>query len=282
MNASIYFKNIKGEIISNIQKATKEIKVAVAWLTDEDIIWTLSKKKESGLDVKIAISNSQENFKNNNKFKEFLRNEGELYISTSVFLHHKFCLIDDYLIINGSYNWTYFAIKNEENIMILNLDPNSEDDTSLMKKFDVKFRYLCNKCSIRINDLGFLNSLKEESRNMSVELANLDEQEILLRQQFEKDVWHSFEEAKAAKIVLSQAVLDRMMADGGGVDSVRRLLNDEISSREMKSGFRRLEEHIPPRVDLSFEYLVSRPKYQSLFSSEIVEFCQNLMKKYKL
>ena len=115
-----------------------------------------------------------------------------------------------------------------------------------------------------------------------MELAKIDETEIMLRQQFENDVRRAFEEAKAAKIALSQVVLDRMMADGGGVDSVRRLLNDEISSGEMKSGFKRLEEHIPHRVDLSFEYLVSRPKYHSLFSPEVVEFCKSLMKKYNL
>ena len=65
MTSSVVFKNIKSEIISNLQKATKEIKLAVAWLTDEDIIWMLTKKKQAGLDVKIALSNSQENFQNN-------------------------------------------------------------------------------------------------------------------------------------------------------------------------------------------------------------------------
>ncbi len=282
MTSTVFFKNIKGEIISNLQKASKEIKVAVAWLTDEDIIWMLTKKKEAGLDVRIAISNSQENFKNNNKFKEFLRNQGELFITTSVFLHHKFCIIDDSLIINGSYNWTYYAISNEENIMIFTLDHGIKEDLSLLEKFNVKFRYLCNKCSIKIQDISALNNLSDKSRNMALELAKLDEKEILLRQEFENDVRRAFEEAKAAKIAISPVILDRMMADGGGVDSVRRLLNDEISSGEMKSGFKRLEEHIPHRVDLSFEYLVSRPKYQSLFSPEIVEFCKNIMKKYRL
>jgi len=282
MTSTVFFKNIKGEIISNLQKASKEIKVAVAWLTDEDIIWALTKKQEAGIAVKIAISDSQENFKNNSKFKEFLRHQGELFISTTAFLHHKFCIIDDSTIINGSYNWTYYAITNEENIMILTLDQGTKEDSSLLEKFNVKFRYLCNKCSTKIPDINVLNSLTGKSKNMPLELAKLDEKEILLRQQFENDVRKSFDEAKAAKIAISHVILDRMMADGGGVDSVRRLLNDEISSGEMKSGFKRLEEHIPHRVDLSFEYLVSRPKYQCLFSPEIVDFCKNLMKKYGL
>lgn len=35
-------------------------------------------------------------------------------------MHNKFCLIDDKIIINGSFNWTVQAVKfNNENIMIL-------------------------------------------------------------------------------------------------------------------------------------------------------------------
>jgi phosphatidylserine/phosphatidylglycerophosphate/cardiolipin synthase-like enzyme len=281
MLATVYFSKIKDEIISNIQKATRDIKVAVAWLTDEDIIWAFTKKQESGINVKVVISNREENFKNNKKFIKFLQHGGNLYIATTKFLHNKFCILDDSILINGSYNWSYPAISNEENIMIMNLDP--EMDSELLKRFTAKFNYFFSeKCSSRIKDIEELNYFSRGSKNVALMLAKLDEKEILLRQEFENDVWKSFEEAKAQKIALSQVVLDRMMADGGGVDSVRRLLNDEISSGEMKSGFRRLEEHIPHRIDLSFEYLVSRPQYQSLFSPEIVEFCKNLMKKYRL
>lgn len=35
-------------------------------------------------------------------------------------MHHKFCIIDDEILINGSYNWTYYAETiNEENILII-------------------------------------------------------------------------------------------------------------------------------------------------------------------
>lgn len=281
MQSIVYFRHIKEEIISNIQRASKDIRVAVAWLTDEDIIWAFTKRQEAGINVKVVISDREENFKNNKKFMRFLQHGGSLYIARAKFLHNKFCILDDSVLINGSYNWSYPAISNEENIMIMNLDP--EIDSELLKKFTAKFNYFFSeKCSLKIKNIEDLNYFSKGSKNVALELAKLDEKEIILRQEFENDVWKSFEEAKAAKIALSQVVLDRMMADGGGVDSVRRLLNDEISSGEMKSGFRRLEEHIPHRVDLSFEYLVSRPKYQSLFSPDIVDFCKNLMKKYRL
>jgi hypothetical protein len=73
-----------------------------------------------------------------------------------------------------------------------------------------------------------------------------------------------------------------MKLDGGGVEFIKRILHDEMTSGEMKSGFRKLEEPIPHKVDLSLEYLTSRPKYQKLFSDKEVEFCRKLMVKYNL
>jgi hypothetical protein len=68
--------------------------------------------------VKMAISDSSENFINVRPLKEFPASGGNLYIATKSFLHHKFCLIDEQLLINGSYNWSYAARNNEENITV--------------------------------------------------------------------------------------------------------------------------------------------------------------------
>ena len=110
----------------------------------------------------------------------------------------------------------------------------------------------------------------------------MDEEEIQLRQEFENNIRKNVEQSVAAGIPLTPNLLERMVRDGGGVDFVKRLLHDEINSGDMKSGFRKLEEQIPHRVDLSFEYLVSRPKYETLFSKEEIEFCKKLMAKYNL
>lgn len=66
------------------------------------------------------------------------------------------------------------------------------------------------------------------------------------------------------------------------VEFIKRILHDEISSGEMKSGFRKLEEKIPHRVDLSLEYLVTRDNFRVLFSDKEFEFCKKLMDKYGL
>ena len=282
MQATVFFKDIRNEIIGNLKKANNEIKVAVAWLTDEDIIRTLTQKKEEGVNVEIVISDSIENFKSTTKFKDYLRNNGKLFISTKSFLHHKFCIIDDNVLINGSYNWSYAARWNEENIIVYLLDNSNEADKSLLSKFTIKHKYFCEKISVLIPDITTLNTFKVNAKDVSISLSQLDEHEIKLRQEFEDAVRASVEESKSLHIPLSPLLLERMVADGGGVDFVKRILHDEITSGEMKSGFRKLEAVFPPWVDLSLEFLVSRPRFETLFTTDEFEFCKKLMEKYKL
>ena len=284
MNSIVIFRNIKDEIISNLLKANSEIKVAVAWLTDEDIIRVLTQKQQSGVRVQVALSDKEANFLTANvrKWKEFLRFHGQLYVSTPIFLHHKFCIIDDNIILNGSYNWSYPAKDNEENLIIMTIDSQKQEDFSLMQKFVVRHQYLCNKCSVPINDIHSLNVFANNGRNIELILTNMDEEEILLREAFEEDVRESLKQSSAAGISPSPFLLERMKSDGGGVRFVKRILKDEMTSGDMKSGFKRLEAPIPHLVHLSLEFLVCKPEYISLFTTQEIEFCRELMAKYGL
>ena len=113
-------------------------------------------------------------------------------------------------------------------------------------------------------------------------MSQFENQLTQKRQEFENAIRQNVDKSVAAGIPLTPNLMERMVRDGGGVEFVKRLLHDEMTSGDMKSGFRKLEEHIPHKVDLSFEYLVSRPNFEKLFSNEEVEFCKKLMKKYNL
>lgn len=280
MKTSIYFVKIKDEIITNLRKATKTIRVAVAWFTDEDIIRVLAQKQENGVNVEVVISNSKENFENLENFKHYLKTKAKLFVAVKSFLHHKFCIIDNAIIINGSYNWSYAARWNEENILVLNLENGNKNDEDLLKRFEIKFRFLCEKNSVPISDVASLRAFKADSKDFAIVQSKLDEEEIKLRQEFENAIKVSVDKSRAAGIPLSPNLLERMTIDGGGVEFVKRLIHDEIATGDMKSGFRKLEEQIPHRVDLSFEYLVTRPQYKKLFSDDEFEFCRKLMAKY--
>ncbi len=281
MRTTVHFSSIQTEIIKELRKATVEIKAAIAWMTDEDIIRVLSQQAEAGLNVQIVISDSIENFRNTKKFKDFLRNGGKLHIAAPKFLHNKFCIIDRKTIINGSYNWTYYAHKNEENILTISLDPAIEEDCRMLMAFEAKHKFFCEKTSKIITDIAELVPYREQGKEVSTILARYDEEEINLRQELEDDVKNSFEIAKSLGIGVSSFLLERMKIDGGGVELIKRILHEESNSK-MKSGFNKLAEPIPHRVDLSLEYLASRPKYQRLFTQKEINFCTQLMAKYGL
>jgi hypothetical protein len=285
MELQVYFKNIKDEIIKTILKAKTEIKIAVAWLTDEDIIRELTLKKISGVNVQIIISDAKENYVRITKLKDYLKQSGILLIGiTKPFMHNKFAIIDDRFIINGSYNWSYGARSSEENIFIITLDKSIEEDKALLQKFQVQFQYLSHRVrAISIANFEELNNFRQQIANPIAVIAELDENEILLREEFEEAVKNSINNSLKANIQFDYTgLLKRMQKDGGGVEFVKRLINDEIQTGEMKSGFRKLQEPIPHRVDLSLEYLVSRERFQSLFETSQVDFCLKLMNQYHL
>ncbi|KAK0056514.1 mitochondrial cardiolipin hydrolase [Biomphalaria pfeifferi] len=67
-----------------------------------------------------------------------LRKEGiPVRVNDSSFLmHHKFVIVDEKILINGSFNWTYQAITgNKENVIIT-------DDISVTSLFKAEFQRL--------------------------------------------------------------------------------------------------------------------------------------------
>ena len=53
-------------------------------------------------------------------FSNLFENGGKVWmIEEHTTMHNKFCVIDDEVVINGSYNWTYKAMDDHENIMII-------------------------------------------------------------------------------------------------------------------------------------------------------------------
>ena len=119
--SSVFFKNIRNEIIINLEKAQSEILIAVAWFTDKRIIQTLQKLRENNIDIKIVAYDHHIN--DVEIFRELHNSGAHIYFSKKM-MHNKFCIIDQNTIINGSYNWTTGASRNNENIMVTNGNSN--------------------------------------------------------------------------------------------------------------------------------------------------------------
>jgi hypothetical protein len=120
-----------------LNQAEKEIVVAIYWFTNHELFDKLCEKKESGIKVSLIVHNDFINNRENGlNFQKFIDLGGELYFSDSDNpMHNKFCVIDNTVLINGSYNWTYFAeSKNNENILLIKQE--YETISAFRKEFD--------------------------------------------------------------------------------------------------------------------------------------------------
>lgn len=116
-----YFTGIRKQIIKELKLANTDIKVAVCWFTCKDLFDLLCKKLKEGKSVELIVLNDSINNRPAAlNFQKFIKLGGAFYYSSiDNPMHNKYCIIDSTTLINGSYNWTYYAeFKNFENVMI--------------------------------------------------------------------------------------------------------------------------------------------------------------------
>lgn len=136
MQTEAVFENIASRIQEEIQKAQKSIYIAVAWFTNRNIFEKLVLKAREGCMVHIIISNDEINNNSSIDFKQLQKCNGKVYKignGSTDLMHNKFCVIDYNTIITGSYNWSYKAENNFENIVV------NYNDTSLAEQFVTEF-----------------------------------------------------------------------------------------------------------------------------------------------
>lgn len=137
-----YFQDIEHHITHQIRNAKSRLLICVAWFTNETIGAEIIKKKN--IDVEIVIDDNEinRNCDNLKRLKAvnyevtFIKDLNKHYY----LMHNKFCVIDNYIVITGSYNWTKKANTNDENISIVS-------DKSIAACYSQEFR--------RIKDLVF-------------------------------------------------------------------------------------------------------------------------------
>lgn len=123
-NTEAVFENIEQRILKEIENAHYAIFVSVAWFTNKKLFNALLEKAKSNCYVSIIIQLDEINSQSGIDYNQIQIGRSECFqISKEAeLLHDKFCVIDFKKVITGSYNWTYKASHNSENILILN-DP---------------------------------------------------------------------------------------------------------------------------------------------------------------
>lgn len=120
---------IQNVIQKELFAAKHSIKICVAWFTNDLLFQPLLLKLDAGVEVAIITNKDEINFGENNDvdFDEFIQRGGCIFWNErsdkSRLLHHKFCIIDDSVVISGSYNWTNGAEYNDEDITVYSEEP---------------------------------------------------------------------------------------------------------------------------------------------------------------
>ena len=132
-----YFTNLQNITCSELMKARKKIRIAVAWINFEQYADILLQLNDKGVKIKILINEDN----NNHRQDEIIAalNEKGIKIRLVKFsgiMHHKFCIVDKKICLFGSFNWTDSA--NLRNIEDLNIC----DEPSLIFKYLLEFKAL--------------------------------------------------------------------------------------------------------------------------------------------
>lgn len=122
MITQAYFDDIEAQLLKELDLAQESIIVAVAWFTNTRLLIKLCEMCRANVSVDLMILDDENNNSSSIDFSQFKSLGGLLYkipkgVAGSL-MHNKFCVIDKKTVITGSYNWSYNAIQNHENITV--------------------------------------------------------------------------------------------------------------------------------------------------------------------
>ena len=155
---SFFFPSAESErkLVRYLHKAKKTMIVCVFTITNNALADAIRHARERG--VKVRIISDDECMKMMGSDIRALASEGfEVRVDDDPFahMHNKFVVIDDYLLITGSFNWTKQAVnKNQENLVVL-------DDNNLCTSYTQEFNKLWEQFSCSLEKYFTAEKLAE-------------------------------------------------------------------------------------------------------------------------
>lgn len=171
MKSQAYFEKIHKHIENNLKTSNTSIKIAVAWFTDSKLFSILCEKAKEGIQVELLIANHEINHDSKIKYRELINNGGKIFWigkegAYAPLMHNKFCIIDNNILIFGSYNWTQKAKSNHESITVI------EEDYNLIFDFNQEFDKIKDKyygTDVEINWIKILIRLETLTNAIKLE-----------------------------------------------------------------------------------------------------------------
>lgn len=124
------------KLIKTISRAKQSLDVCVFTINCHELANAVVELHRNGVTVRVLTDDEQMG-STGSQIQKF-REEGIMvrHDLSSFFMHHKFAIIDDGILVNGSFNWTRQAVTgNKENVVI-------SDDLKLVRKFKNEFEKL--------------------------------------------------------------------------------------------------------------------------------------------
>lgn len=264
-----HFEDIGFHLKNELRKAKHSVKICVAWISWSDYNQVFNDLARKGVKVEILYNDDYLNKRN------FISHDYEvrLYPVRARFgslMHNKFCIIDNKIIITGSFNWSRKAYSHFENIVII------KNDFKLAKSFLHEFEDLknyfydysqqkkilcgsfedtnCRSSSFNLGILGAESGLYEESLvdiwNVCLRHAHITflgeqhEQHLHSYLWLKIEEWDNFNESYDM-----EAMLDDFQNERNQIKSIQNYLEDRngYSIKIHAIGFIKLEnpnEHI--------------------------------------
>src|SRR4051812_10666860 len=114
--------NLQKVIIENIKASKHHLMIAVAWFTDSKLFNSVIQKQLEGVKVELIITKHQFNDESINDYQK-ISNNGGIFLEIGgdySTMHHKFCIIDHHVLLQGSFNWTRKANEsNNETLLVI-------------------------------------------------------------------------------------------------------------------------------------------------------------------
>lgn len=206
-----YSENIQSQIKNELSSATRSIKIAVAWFTNAKLFLKLISKMLTGVSVELVLNKDDINCSEDSDidFQDFVNAGGIIHwCDPSVkLMHEKFCLIDDNIVIFGSYNWTNKAEYNHESISIARKEKSTMDFYSNLfeelcksipseeniesKRYQQDFFYISAECLGDINGVEIMKKKDEDNGKEIFRLYNSKTKQKLTSFDYSNVLFHA-------------------------------------------------------------------------------------------
>ena len=135
IKSEVYFENIYENITKILLSAKCSVKICVAWISSSRLTDTLTTLRSNNVPVEIIYNMSISNA-GLQVIGEGLQGTYAIRAWQGGFMHNKFCIVDNQILITGSFNWTHNADISLENIVVI------EGDYRLIKSYLHEFEDL--------------------------------------------------------------------------------------------------------------------------------------------